>query len=122
MSKMDDMRAMREARYQRAGATPPRTGEPASRPAKPVKAARPAPVAPDDPSAPGGPDKPATQGKKAPAHKKTAPAAAPGSDTGDGLKDGTGSPAVEALCGHRAISGRTCTREQGHAAKSHRYS
>jgi hypothetical protein len=28
----------------------------------------------------------------------------------------------EDLCGHRAISGRTCTREQGHAAKSHRYS
>lgn len=26
------------------------------------------------------------------------------------------------LCGHRAISGRTCTREQGHSAKSHRYS
>jgi hypothetical protein len=26
------------------------------------------------------------------------------------------------LCGHRAISGRTCTREQGHTAKSHRYS
>ena len=26
------------------------------------------------------------------------------------------------LCGHRAISGRTCTREKGHAAKSHRYS
>jgi len=25
-------------------------------------------------------------------------------------------------CGHRAISGRTCTREQGHAARSHRYS
>jgi hypothetical protein len=24
-------------------------------------------------------------------------------------------------CGHRAISGRTCTRERGHAAKSHRY-
>ena len=28
----------------------------------------------------------------------------------------------ESLCGHRAISGRTCTREHGHAAKSHRYS
>jgi len=28
----------------------------------------------------------------------------------------------ESLCGHRAISGRTCTRERGHAAKSHRYS
>ncbi|VXB53406.1 hypothetical protein [Nocardioides sp. AX2bis] len=27
----------------------------------------------------------------------------------------------EALCGHKAISGRTCTREAGHSAKSHRY-
>ncbi len=26
------------------------------------------------------------------------------------------------LCGHRNMSGRTCTREHGHAAKSHRYS
>ena len=26
------------------------------------------------------------------------------------------------LCGHRSMNGRTCTREQGHAAKSHRYS
>jgi hypothetical protein len=37
----------------------------------------------------------------------------------------TAHPAAEdeaALCGHRAISGRTCTRERGHAAKSHRYS
>lgn len=25
------------------------------------------------------------------------------------------------LCGHRNMSGRTCTREKGHAAKSHRY-
>ncbi len=32
-------------------------------------------------------------------------------------------PAAEsdALCGHRSMNGRTCTREQGHAAKSHRY-
>jgi hypothetical protein len=29
---------------------------------------------------------------------------------------------TDALCGHRSMSGRTCTREQGHAAKSHRYS
>ncbi len=29
---------------------------------------------------------------------------------------------VGRLCGHKAISGRTCTREHGHAAKSHRYS
>jgi hypothetical protein len=26
------------------------------------------------------------------------------------------------LCGHRSMNGRTCTREAGHAAKSHRYS
>ena len=29
---------------------------------------------------------------------------------------------TEALCGHRSMNGRTCTREQGHTAKSHRYS
>jgi len=29
---------------------------------------------------------------------------------------------TDALCGHRSMNGRTCTREQGHAAKSHRYS
>jgi hypothetical protein len=27
-----------------------------------------------------------------------------------------------ALCGHRSMNGRTCTREAGHHAKSHRYS
>ena len=31
------------------------------------------------------------------------------------------SESEEALCGHRAISGRTCTREAGHAVQSHRY-
>ncbi|GAA3836866.1 hypothetical protein [Nocardioides panacisoli] len=33
-------------------------------------------------------------------------------------------PAVSAdgLCGHRSMNGRTCTREHGHEAKSHRYS
>lgn len=29
---------------------------------------------------------------------------------------------LESLCGHRNMSGRTCTREAGHSAKSHRYS
>ena len=28
----------------------------------------------------------------------------------------------DVLCGHRSMNGRTCTREEGHAAKSHRYS
>lgn len=57
MSKMDELRALREARYTKS-------------------------VAADRPAA----------------------------ETGSGL------------CGHRSISGRTCTREHGHAAKSHRYS
>ena len=29
---------------------------------------------------------------------------------------------TEAVCGHRSMNGRTCTRELGHAAKNHRYS
>ena len=31
-------------------------------------------------------------------------------------------PPTSGLCGHRSMNGRTCTREQGHSAKSHRYS
>ena len=81
MSKMDGLRAMREARYAEAAA---RAGKPAA-----SAAARPKPAA-----------KPAA----------AKPAAAPQED---------GSPA---LCGHRNMGGKTCTREHGHAAKSHRYS
>ncbi len=80
MSKMDALRAMREAKYeaaQKAGAKAPQAR---TRP----------PVAP-----------PATT----PAAKAKPSAASP-----------------DTLCGHRNMSGRTCTREQGHAAKSHRYS
>jgi hypothetical protein len=93
MSKMDNLRAMREAKYAAA------QKRSASAPARP--AARP-PVAP--PVAP-----PATAAKRAPE---------PGVET----VFGTDSSATEQLCGHRNMSGRTCTREHGHAAKSHRYS
>jgi len=78
MSKMDALRAMREARYE-ARSKPQPPGAPKTR--QPV-APRPAEVQPA------------------------------GADA---------EPAGEQLCGHRAISGRTCTREHGHAAKSHRY-
>lgn len=82
---MDDLRAMREARYAAA------TARAAQRPA----ARRPAPpVAPPEEAAP---KRTAKATQKAPA-------------------------ASEELCGHRNMSGRTCTREAGHAAKSHRYS
>ena len=82
MSKMDNLRAMREARYEAA-----------------QKLAR------------GGAAKPAVKPATKAAPAKAAPAAAPDA-----------APSGEALCGHRNMSGRTCTREQGHAAKSHRYS
>ncbi|MCX6401427.1 MAG: hypothetical protein NTX33_16035 [Propionibacteriales bacterium] len=81
MSKMDGLRAMREAKYAAAAA---RSGTPAkAAPKKPVAKAAP-----------------------------TTAAAEPASDA----------ETDEALCGHRNISGRTCTRERGHSAKSHRYS
>jgi len=79
MSKMDDLRAMREARYEAARAArpkPPATPTPTPKPAERSTLA----VVPEPPE--------------------------PG----------------PSLCGHRNMSGRTCTREAGHAAKSHRYS
>ena len=81
MSKMDGLRAMREARYEqrRAATTRPTAGPNAiGQPvAKPTEAQEPA-AEPEPPRVP--------------------------------------------LCGHRAIGGRACTRDQGHSAKSHRYS
>lgn len=85
MSKMDAVRAMREARFAEAQARAGAAAKAAPRraPQPSVKAATPAAkMAPD-------------------------PEPAAGSDD---------------LCGHRNMSGRTCTRERGHSAKSHRYS
>ena len=95
---MDNLRAMREARYEQAqkrGAA----AKPAAR-----SAVRP-PVAPDTP-AQTKPQTPTTASMSAVPVAASAEPAVPG----------------EELCGHRNMSGRTCTRERGHAAKSHRYS
>ena len=78
MTKIDAMRAMREARYE------------ASR-------------------------RPAVSPTAAPDTKPHVPHRA---KTAEAVPE----PAQAGLCGHRAISGRTCTRDAGHAAKSHRYS
>jgi hypothetical protein len=81
MSKIDALRAMREARYEEAAArarTSPAVPTRSPRAVVPERATEP------EPSAAG--------------------------------------PAEDPLCGHRSMNGRTCTREQGHAAKSHRYS
>ena len=78
MSKLDGLRAMREAKYEaaRAAAAAPRTQAPPRTPVvQPTRAV---------------PQKPAG--------------------------------ASPELCGHRSMNGRTCTREHGHSAKSHRYS
>ena len=85
MSKMDDMRAMREARF---GQVEPRV---AGTPAAPERAAAP---------------------------KRAKPTRTPVDS--DGATDSGDSAGRR--CGHRAISGRSCTRPHGHAEKSHRYS
>lgn len=86
MSKSDAMRAMREARYERA------------------EAARAA-------------------GKPKVAAKETKRLDPPATGTKRLAADAVAEEAPDAgRCGHRSISGRTCTRDQGHAAKSHRYS
>lgn len=96
MSKMDELRKMREARYEAASARAKKDGG-----AVPKKAAtRPSTAA----AKPAG--KPT--GKSAGKPIGTTPDETPASET--------------VLCGHRNMSGRTCTREQGHSAKSHRYS
>jgi hypothetical protein len=88
MSKMDNLRALREARYEQD------------------KAARPAASGGTAPAAKrAAPRRPAKAAAKAPA---------PVADSG-------GTPPADAACGHRAISGRTCTRPAGHAEKNHRY-
>ena len=49
------------------------------------------------------------------------PTAATAADTAAPDAAGSGDLVPEALCGHTAISGRRCTRPQGHAEKNHRY-
>jgi hypothetical protein len=86
MSKMDALRALREARYDQERAAGTKSA--GTKPAAP-RAARP----------------PATRDDAADA----------------GVADDPESAAT-ALCGHRSMNGRTCTREAGHSAKNHRYS
>lgn len=87
MSKMDNLRAMREARYAEMAKRSPESTKPAAS---------------------------KTGAKSAPASKRP-PVAPPAPVESDESSE-------PALCGHRNMSGRTCTREAGHAAKSHRYS
>ena len=60
-----------------------------------------------------------SSGRSAPA-RPVAPVAEPRTKSPTDLA--ASGAAGEALCGHRSMNGRTCTREQGHTAKNHRYS
>jgi hypothetical protein len=84
MSKVDALRAMREARYAentaRAKTAPPPMSAKAPTAAKPAAAKRAA------------------------------------------ISIEVSETAEPALCGHRNMGGRSCTRELGHGEKSHRYS
>ena len=91
MSKMDNLRAMREARYEESQARA-RAGA-------------------------GSAPKPSVAAKAPAAQVGRTPALAVVPDPPEPVEEPR-----EALCGHRNMSGRTCTREAGHAAKSHRYS
>ena len=134
MSKMDNLRAMREARYAQAADRAKADGtakRPQGTPAAPVArrlATR--PPAPGKPQAETNPvsrrlaTRPPAPGRPlaetAPVARKAAarrPAADPAASTAP-----TAPAAAEEACGHRNMSGRTCTREKGHTAKSHRYS
>lgn len=96
MSKMDNLRAMREARYEESRARAKANATPAG------TARTPAPVRPErTPTLAVVPDPP---------------------EAGPADAERAEPEQAEALCGHRNMGGRTCTREAGHAAKSHRYS
>ena len=96
MSKADDLRALREAKYARGAAYG------LQHPKKQPAASAAAPTTPV----------PTTAAKT---RKKAEPvAAAAPAEPGAAVATGE--------CGHRNMMGRACTREAGHAAKSHRYS
>jgi hypothetical protein len=93
MSKMDNLRAMREARYEESQARA-KAGRGSATPKPQVAAKAPA----------------AGQAERTPTLAVVPDPPEPEQEL------------QEVLCGHRNMSGRTCTREAGHSAKSHRYS
>jgi hypothetical protein len=97
MSKVDALRAMREAKY--AARNSRAVGSPAAAPAGPPAEGR------------------ASAPKKKPeAAAEPAPAMAPAE------QPGAAEPEQQAaLCGHRNIGNKTCLRPAGHAEKNHRY-
>ena len=102
MSKVDALRAMREARF-------------ASYQAKPA-AARPAAEKPRTEGADEAPAARAKAARPAKSSRKVETVALPATDATE-----PGAEPEAALCGHRNMSGKECSRPAGHAEKNHRY-
>jgi hypothetical protein len=94
MSKVDAQRAMREAKYARDSARGLTRREVAA-----AAGTSPAPAVRTPDAEPARAPRTAKPAKAAPA---------------DAAPQG-------ALCGHKSMNGRACTREAGHAEKNHRY-
>ena len=109
MSKVDAQRAMREARYAR------------NNPDGPVRGRGGAAAPTDPPTAAPATRRPSARTPSA----ATADAVTPASAAPDGVSSESATPdaatASSGLCGHKSMNGRACTREAGHAQKSHRY-
>ena len=110
MSKVDAQRAMREAKYERLRASGPTRREAAAQAAPEPASALVEEVTPAK--------SPEPKVKKPRAAKAAAPAAP--AEAEDALLP-VEAPAASGLCGHKSMNGRACTREAGHAEKSHRY-
>ena len=101
MSKVDAMRALREARYTA-------TAKPAGVPREAATSEVTAPAAKA-----GGPA--SAKAVKPPSAKAVkVPVAKPASTPDEGA-------AEPDRCGHRSMNNRSCTRDAGHAEKNHRY-
>lgn len=103
MSKVDDLRALREARYAAAAAVRPPKAAPA-----PVRAGTAAAATVPATVPPAKTAKPARASK---GPKLALVAELAGVGTGESAEP----------CGHRSMNGRSCTRDSGHAEKNHRY-
>jgi len=98
MSKVDALRAMREAKYARAGAPPLPPGAVAPRAPKPVTRGQ------------AGTQSRVAQPEVAQPEVARSEAAVPSADA-----------ETDALCGHRNMGGKSCSRPAGHSEKNHRY-
>lgn len=110
MSKVDALRALREARY---------AARPTSAPAGAPRTVARVPAAPVGLEPVAGE---ATTAKATRTAGKTARKPAAGTvSKATSTPSGSEAAAASATCGHRSMNGRTCTRDLGHTEKNHRY-